>query len=82
MPRKATPKSTLLTTVEAAIYLSLKPGTLEKMRLYAEDGPPFVTLCDSAVRYRPCDLDDYVARRIDRSVHARTVRLRSKGSQD
>lgn len=76
MPRHAKPKPALLTTKEAAAYLSLRPGTLAKMRLYVEDGPAFVTLCDSAVRYRPCDLDAYAAARVDRSIHARSERLR------
>ncbi|MCP3732226.1 hypothetical protein M9978_17535 [Sphingomonas sp. MG17] len=82
MPRSATLKPTLLTTKEAAIYLSLKPGTLEKMRLYDEDGPAFVTLCCSAVRYRPCDLDAYAASRVDRSISARQKRLRQQRVED
>lgn len=76
MPRQARPQSPLLTTEEAAAYLKLKPSTLEKARIYDQDGPPFATLFDSSVRYRIVDLDDWIAERIDRSVQARVARRR------
>ena len=73
MPRKARPIAAL-TTEDAARYLSIAPGTLEKKRLYGDDGPPFATLFDSAVRYRITDLDAWLAARVDRSVHERKKR--------
>ncbi len=59
-------KSNLLTTTEAANYLSLKPSTLEVWRFYGK-GPVFLKI-GRAVRYRLNDLDAY----IESSVRANT----------
>jgi len=48
----------LLTTIEAAEYLTMSKPTLERWRLTGE-GPKFVKMGD-AVRYRPADLDAFI----------------------
>lgn len=54
----------LLTTKEAADYLSMSAGTLENWRIQGK-GPDYIKLgadgSRSLVRYRTCDLDDYVS---------------------
>ena len=50
-----------LTTSEAAAYLGLATSTLNKWRC-SGDGPEFVKL-GRAVRYRPEDLDAFLAAR-------------------
>ena len=57
----------LFTPEEAASYLGLKVRTLEAWR-WSGKGPQFVRLSSRAVRYRPCDLDEYVAERLARST--------------
>jgi excisionase family DNA binding protein len=52
----------LLTTAEAAERLKLAEITMRKLRLKG-DGPSFVKL-GRAVRYRPVDLDAWVAARL------------------
>jgi excisionase family DNA binding protein len=49
----------LLTTKEAADFLSLSHKTLEYFRV-AGGGPRFVKLAPKAVRYRKADLDAWV----------------------
>ena len=51
--------SVLLTTLEAARFLSLSPRTLERLRLDGS-GPRYCKLGRS-VRYRPSDLDHWLA---------------------
>ncbi len=56
----------LLTTKEAADRLGLSKSTLDKARLTG-DGPPFAKM-GAAIRYRPQDLDDWVAAQVRRST--------------
>lgn len=56
----------LLNTKAAAVRVSLSPVTLERLRLTG-DGPRFAKL-GKAVRYRPEDLDEWVASRLIRST--------------
>lgn len=58
--------SELLNTVQAASRLNLSPSTLNKARLTG-DGPPFIKL-GTSVRYRPEDLDAWVAAQVRRST--------------
>lgn len=51
--------SELLTTVEAAAYLRLKPATLETWRSTKRDGPPYIKRGRS-VAYRRADLEAYI----------------------
>ena len=51
----------LLTTLQAADYMGLKPGTLETWRWErGTDGPPYIRLSRRAVRYRRSDLDAWL----------------------
>lgn len=52
----------VLDTEAAARYIGLAASTLEKMRV-AGGGVPFVKL-GRAVRYRVCDLEQYLADRV------------------
>ena len=51
-----------LDTEAAARYIGLAVSTLEKLRV-SGGGVPFVKL-GRAVRYRVCDLDEYLASRV------------------
>jgi predicted DNA-binding transcriptional regulator AlpA len=53
-------------TEEAARHLGLAVSTLEKMRVYG-DGPAYVKLGRS-VRYRICDLEAYLEKRVVEST--------------
>ena len=53
----------LLRPVEAARYLGLAPRTLEKFRQRG-GGPCFVGISSRCVRYRPSDLDTWIAERV------------------
>ncbi len=55
------PKTTILTTPQAARYLGLAVSTLNKWRC-SRDGPRFLKL-GRAVRYRRQDLDAFVMAR-------------------
>lgn len=57
----------LLTTKEAANYLRLAKVTLERFRLTGS-GPAFCKMGDKAVRYRPEDLDDWLASCVRKST--------------
>lgn len=64
----ATPEaSELLTTAQAAERLGLAEKTLEAWR-WRGGGPPFVRLSARAVRYRPEDLQTWVAERVRTST--------------
>jgi Helix-turn-helix domain len=52
----------LLTTTQAAAFLSVSPRTMEDWRLRG-GGPPFVKLASKCVRYHPTDLSAFIARR-------------------
>lgn len=56
----------LLTTAEAAKRLGISPSKLAKDRLTGAS-PPFVKL-GAAVRFRPSDLDAFIAARVRRST--------------
>ena len=75
MPRKKTPTSAVMKTAEAAVYVGLAKSTLEKKRLYSDDGPRFVADARS-VRYRISDLDEWLATRVFGSKLERIRRRR------
>jgi len=52
----------IIRNAEAAEYLGLRPGTLEKMRARAT-GPRFVRLGHRAIGYTQEDLDEWIDRR-------------------
>ncbi len=57
----------VLTTVEAAEFLRLSPGTLKLWRKRAQRrGPPYVKVERRLVRYLLGDLESYLARQIVR----------------
>lgn len=56
----------VMNTAEAAKYVRLGKPTLDRFRLTGE-GPPYAKL-GGAVRYRRCDLDEWLASRIVRST--------------
>lgn len=56
----------LLKTSQAAEYLGLSKPTLERYRTFG-GGPRFAKL-GKAVRYRKCDLDDWLVARLVRST--------------
>jgi len=58
----------LFTTAEAAGYVRLGKPTLERFRLTG-DGPRYAKL-GGAVRYRRCDLDDWLESRLTNSTSA------------
>lgn len=60
--------SEVLTTPEAAEYVRLRKPTLERFRLTGE-GPRYCKL-GGAVRYRRCDLDEWLQTRLIRSTSA------------
>ena len=60
-------KDELLTEVEAAARLGYAPRTLQAWR-YTGAGPAFVRLSHTRVRYRVCDLDDWLRARLRRST--------------
>lgn len=57
----------LLTELQAAEFLGLKPRTLQAWR-WSGSGPRFVRLSARAVRYRQSDLDTFVAARLVHSA--------------
>ncbi len=60
----------LMDQKEAAKLLDLKPRTLEVWR-YLGDGPPFVRVSARCVRYRPQDLETWIAERVRTSTSDR-----------
>lgn len=59
------PKTTeteIMTTKETAAYVRLGKPTLEHYRIRG-GGPPFLKL-GSAIRYRKCDVDEWLASRV------------------
>ena len=56
--------SDLLTTAQAAAFLSLKQNTLEHWRIYG-NGPTIVRLSPRTVRYRRSDLESWVESRVE-----------------
>jgi excisionase family DNA binding protein len=60
--------SEVLTTAEAAKYVRLSKPTLERFRLIGE-GPNYCKL-GGAVRYRRCDLDEWLQTRLICSTSA------------
>lgn len=59
----------ILMTDEAATYVRLSKPTLERMRV-SGGGPRYCKL-GGAVRYRRCDLDDWLESRVVRSTSER-----------
>lgn len=64
-------KVLLLTTEQAAEYLSLSASTLHKLRC-SGGGPAYRVLGARAVRYSQCDLDAWVADRVRHSTAENT----------
>lgn len=60
--------SEVLTTTEAAQYVRLGKPTIERFRLTGE-GPKYCKL-GGAVRYRRCDLDEWLQTRLISSTSA------------
>lgn len=60
-------QNNLLTTPEAASYLSVSVAFLERDR-WAGARIPFVQIGERAVRYRREDLDAFIASRVSRST--------------
>lgn len=61
------PRSHLLTEIEAAKTLGFSVRTLQKWRSHGT-GPRFVSVSPRAVRYRPCDLDQWIQGRLRTST--------------
>jgi hypothetical protein len=59
--RRAIPLPELLTTIEAAAYLKIDPGTLDNYRSQ-QIGPDFIKV-GHLVRYRPEDLETWLRSR-------------------
>ena len=57
----------LLTTAEAAIYLSMSKAFLERDR-WAGARIPFIKIGSRAVRYRKSDLDAYIDKQVRTST--------------
>jgi excisionase family DNA binding protein len=53
------PSNRWMTTAEAAEYLDVKPGTLEKWR-FLKKGPRYYKIGSKQVRYRQSDLDAFL----------------------
>lgn len=60
-------RNTLLNTEQAAEFLGVQTRTLEKWR-YEGRGPIFCSMSRRLVRYRRCDLDDFVEGQLRRST--------------
>ncbi len=56
------PSETLLTALQAATMLGVRPGTLEQWRSQARYGLPYVKV-GRLVRYRRSDIEAFLARR-------------------
>ena len=67
MTNTTTEADRLLTQAEAAERLGLTPRFLEARR-HRGGGPAFVRISAPCIRYRPADLEDYVAERIRTST--------------
>ena len=50
----------LLSSVEAADYLGIQPGTLAKWRCYHSDNMPPYVKCGRSIKYRLEDLEEFV----------------------
>ena len=71
MRHKTIAESAVMNTAEAAIYVGLAEGTLEKARVYG-GGPKFVTLGGTtSVRYLIDDLDEWLEARRHSSTSER-----------
>jgi len=57
----------LLTTAEAATYLSMSKAFLERDR-WAGARIPFIKMGSRAVRYRKSDLDEYIDKQVRTST--------------
>jgi len=58
-----TPQDPLLNTDQAAVYLGVRPSTLENWRVTGRYNLPFVKI-GRLPRYRRSDLDAFIARRL------------------
>jgi len=60
-------EGTLLTEKQAAILLNYTPSFLQKRRMTG-DGPPFVRISATSIRYRRKDLELFIENRIRTST--------------
>ena len=67
----------VLRTPDAAAYVGLAAGTLERMRLRG-GGPRFVHLGGRAVGYRVSDLDSWIAQQAKSTVEPSRARARGR----
>ncbi len=68
----------LLNTEEAADYLGVEKTFLERDRCVGAR-VPFVRLGSRTIRYRPCDLDDFIASRVCASTSDYSAASRATG---
>jgi len=61
----------LLTTSEAATYISMSKAFLERDR-WAGARIPYIKMGSRAVRYRKSDLDEYIDKQVRRSTCSST----------
>ncbi len=52
----------LLNQKQAADYIGVKTGTMEIWR-YRGGGPPFIRISRRCIRYRPCEIDEWLNKR-------------------
>ena len=64
---KVAPGRPLWTEREAAEYLGYTPRFMQ-MRRYKGDGPKFVRISQTALRYRPEDIEEWVRGRVRAST--------------
>lgn len=57
----------IMTEKQAANFLSLTPRTLQAWR-YRGDGPQFIRISRRCIRYRRCDLDQWLEQRLTGST--------------
>lgn len=61
---------TLRTPEDAARYLGVTESTLTNWRKRRTDGPPFIRLTGTTIRYRQSDLDEWLISRTKGSLVA------------
>ncbi len=66
-PRSIHIAAVLLSTKQAADYLGISKRTLDRWR-WSGSGIPYVRLSGRCIRYRLCDLDTWVGKRVQRST--------------
>jgi predicted DNA-binding transcriptional regulator AlpA len=62
MPSNNTVSESLLDEKDVATFLHVSLGTVRRWRLFRK-GPKYIKVSDASVRYRPADVDAYLASR-------------------